>query len=77
MPRRVLEGIVTSTKMEKTVTVEVKRTYMHPLYKKFLRVSKKYHAHNENPIIKVGDIVKIIETRPIAKTVTWEVLENK
>ncbi len=77
MPRRVLEGIVTSTKMEKTVTVEVKRTYMHPLYKKFLRVSKKYHAHNENPIVKVGDIVKIRETRPIAKTVTWEVLENK
>ena len=77
MPRRVLEGIVTSTKMEKTVTVEVKRTYMHPLYKKFLRVSKKYHAHNENTIVKVGDIVKIRETRPIAKTVTWEVLENK
>ena len=76
MPRRVLEGVVISTKMNKTLTVEVKRSYMHPLYKKVLKASKKYHAHNENTDIKVGDIVKIRETRPIAKTVTWEVLNN-
>ena len=76
MPKRILEGKVTSAKMDKTITVEVRRTYTHPLYKKIMRVSKKYHAHNEDAGIKVGDIVKIQETRPIAKTVTWEVLKN-
>ena len=76
MPKRILEGKVTSTKMDKTITVEVRRTYTHPLYKKIIRTSKKYHAHNEDAGIKVGDIVKIQETRPIAKTVTWEVLRN-
>ena len=76
MPKRILEGKVTSTKMDKTITVEVRRTYTHPLYKKIMRVSKKYHAHNEDTGIKVGDIVKIQETRPIAKTVTWEVLKS-
>lgn len=74
MPKRILEGKVVSTKMNKTITVEVQRTYMHPLYKKTLRMSKKYHAHNENSNIKVGDVVKIQETKPIAKTVTWQVL---
>ena len=73
MPRRILEGIVVSTKMDKTIVVEVERKYMHPLYKKFLKSTKKYHAHNENDAIKVGDTVKIRETKPISKTKTWEV----
>lgn len=73
MPRRILEGTVVSTKMDKTIVVEVERKYMHPLYKKFLKSTKKYHAHNENDMIKVGDTVKIRETKPISKTKTWEV----
>lgn len=73
MPRRILEGTVVSTKMDKTIVVEVERKYMHPLYKKFLKSTKKYHAHNENDTIKVGDTVKIRETKPISKTKTWEV----
>lgn len=79
MPRRILEGNVVSTKMDKTIVVEVERKYMHPLYKKFIRTTKKYHAHNVDNSIKEGDTVKIRETRPISKTKTWEVLteENK
>lgn len=73
MPRRILEGTVVSTKMDKTIVVEVERKYMHPLYKKFLKSTKKYHAHNESDTIKVGDTVKIRETKPISKTKTWEV----
>ena len=73
MPKRILEGTVVSTKMDKTIVVEVERKFMHPLYKKFLRTTKKYHAHNENASIKVGDTVKIRETKPVSKTVTWEV----
>ena len=73
MPKRILEGTVVSAKMDKTIVVEVERTYMHPLYKKFLKTTKKYHAHDENNSAKVGDIVKIRETKPISKTVTWEV----
>jgi small subunit ribosomal protein S17 len=74
MPKRILEGTVVSTKMDKTIVVEVERKFMHPLYKKFIRTTKKYHAHNENSSIKEGDIVKIRETKPISKTKTWEVL---
>ena len=76
MPKRILEGTVVSTKMDKTIVVEVERKFMHPLYKKFLRTTKKYHAHNEDANIKVGDIVKICETKPISKTVTWVVLSE-
>ncbi len=78
MPRRILEGNVVSTKMDKTIVVEVERKYMHPLYKKFIRTTKKYHAHNEDASIKEGDKVKIRETKPMSKTKTWEVFtENK
>ena len=76
MPRRVLNGVVTGTKMDKTIVVNVERTAMHPLYKKFLKTSKKYHVHNENPEIKVGDKVAIIETKPFSKTVTFEVMKE-
>ena len=73
MPRRILEGNVVSTKMDKTIVVEVERRYMHPLYKKFIRTTKKYHAHIVDSSIKEGDTVKIRETKPMSKTKTWEV----
>jgi small subunit ribosomal protein S17 len=76
MPRRVLTGRVTSDKMDKTVTVLVERRVMHPLYKKFIRRSKKYAAHDEANTCKVGDMVRIIECPPISKRKTWMVVER-
>jgi small subunit ribosomal protein S17 len=76
MPRRVLTGQVTSDKMDKTVTVLVDRRIMHPVYKKFLRRSKKYAAHDEANLCKVGDVVRIIECPPISKRKTWTVIER-
>jgi len=75
MPRRVLQGTVVSDKCDKTVTVLVERRVMHPIYKKFIKRSKRYHAHDEDNSAKVGDVVRIRECRPISKTKTWEVLE--
>ncbi|MFT8775394.1 MAG: 30S ribosomal protein S17 [Gluconacetobacter liquefaciens] len=74
MPRRVLSGRVTSDKMDKTVTVLVDRRVMHPLYKKFIRRSKKYAAHDEQNECKVGDTVRIEECKPISKRKTWTVI---
>ena len=74
MPRRVLQGVVVSDKMDKTVTVKVERRFMHPLYKKFIRRSKKYVAHDENNTVKEGDVVQIQECRPISKRKSWEVI---
>ncbi len=74
MPRRVLQGVVVSDKGEKTVTVLVERRVMHPLYKKFIKRSKRYHAHDEANSFKTGDLVRIRECRPISKTKTWEVV---
>jgi small subunit ribosomal protein S17 len=76
MPRRVLTGRVTSDKMDKTVTVLVDRRVMHPLYKKFIRRSKNYAAHDENNVCKPGDTVRIEECRPISKRKTWLVIER-
>ena len=76
MPRRVLTGRVTSDKMDKTVTVSVERQVMHPLYKKFIRRSKKYAAHDEGNVCKVGDLVRIEECAPISKRKTWVVVER-
>jgi small subunit ribosomal protein S17 len=76
MPRRVLTGRVTSDKMAKTVTVLVNRRVMHPLYKKFIRLSKKYAAHDEANECKIGDTVRIEECRPISKRKTWMVVER-
>ena len=76
MPRRVLTGRVTSDKMDKTVTVLVERRIMHPLYKKFIRRSKKYAAHDEANLCKEGDSVRIEECRPISKHKTWLVVER-
>ena len=76
MPKRVLSGRVTSDKMDKTITVLVDRRVMHPLYKKFIRRSKKYAAHDEANLCKVGDTVRIEECRPISKRKAWLVIER-
>ncbi len=74
MPKRVMQGVVVSDKMDKTVTVKVEHRIMHPLYKKFIRRSKKYAAHDEDNACKIGDTVSIRECRPISKRKKWEVL---
>ena len=74
MPRRILQGVVVSDKMDKTIVVEVERRVQHPIYKKFIRRSKRYHAHDESNAIKVGQTVRIIESRPLSKTKRWVVL---
>ena len=71
MPKRVLSGTVCSNSSSKTVVVKVERTFKHPMYKKFIRRSKKYHAHDENNSLKVGDKVSIEETKPISKKKNW------
>jgi small subunit ribosomal protein S17 len=76
MPRRVLTGRVTSDKMDKTVTVLVARRVMHPLYKKFIRQSKKYAAHDEANLCQIGDLVRIEECPPISKRKSWQVVER-
>ena len=76
MPKRVLSGRVTSDKMDKTITVLVDRRVMHPLYKKFIRRSKKYAAHDEANLCKVGDLVRIEECPPISKRKSWLVIER-
>ena len=76
MPKRVLTGRVTSDKMDKTVTVLVNRRVMHPLYKKFIRRSKGYAAHDEENIAKIGDMVRIVECAPISKRKTWTLVER-
>lgn len=73
--KRTLTGIVVSDKMDKTVTVLVERKTKHPLLGKVLRVSKKYHAHDENNEFHEGDLVSIEECRPIAKTKSWRVVK--
>ena len=76
MPKRVLQGVVVSDKNAKTVVVEVERRYTHPLLKKTVRRSKKYHAHDEKNKFKIGDQVEIQETAPISKNKRWIVLEG-
>lgn len=74
MPKRILQGVVVSDKNSKTVVVEVERRYTHPLLRKTVRRSKKYQAHDENNTFKVGDKVRIEESRPISKNKRWVVL---
>ncbi|NVD28690.1 30S ribosomal protein S17 [Parasphingorhabdus flavimaris] len=76
MPKRILTGTVVSDKGDKTVVVNVERKVKHPLYGKIIRRSKKYHAHDENNEISMGETVRIEETRPISKLKTWKVLER-
>lgn len=74
MPKRILQGTVVSDKNTKTIVVEVERRYIHPLLKKTVRRSKKYHAHDEKEQFKVGDVVRIQESAPISKQKRWVVL---
>lgn len=68
-------GTVVSDKMDKTVVVNVERRYAHPLYGKQVTRSKKYHAHDENNEYRQGDIVRIVETRPLSRLKRWRVVE--
>ncbi len=73
--RKVRTGVVISDKADKTVTVKVERHVAHPLYGKGVKHTKKFHAHDENNEYKVGDKVRIMETRPVSKTKRWRVVE--
>ena len=77
MPKRILEGLVVSDKGDKTVVVKVERTVLHPVLKKTVRVSKRYHAHDETNDFKAGDKIRIIECAPKSKLKTWEVLPRE
>jgi len=76
MPKRILTGTVVSSNTNKTIVVKVTRRVQHKLYKKIISQSKKYHAHDENNSFKVGDIVKIIESKPISKLKSWTVVSD-
>ena len=76
MPKRILTGTVVSSNTNKTIVVKVTRRVQHKLYKKIISQSKKYHAHDENNYFKVGDIVKIMESKPISKLKSWTVVND-
>lgn len=76
MPKRILTGTVVSDKGDKTVVVKVERKVKHPLYGKIIRMSKKYHAHDESNQFATGDVVRIEETAPISKLKTWKVVDK-
>ena len=76
MPKRVLSGTVVSDKADKTVVVRVERRVKHPLYGKIIRLSKKYHAHDEGNVYRLGEQVRIEERAPISKLKTWEVIDR-
>lgn len=76
MPKRILQGVVTSDQNAQTVTVSVERRFTHPVLKKTIRKSKKYRAHDPQNTFKVGDTVRIQECAPISKTKRWEVVAN-
>jgi small subunit ribosomal protein S17 len=76
MPKRVLQGVVVSSKNNKTIVVQVERRYTHPLFKKTVRRTKKYHAHDEKNVFKEGDLVSIQESAPISKLKRWVALEK-
>ena len=75
MTKKILKGIVTSAKNNKTIVVEVTRKFKHPFYEKVIKRSKKYHAHDEKNKFKVGDNVRIIECAPRSKSKRWEVIK--
>ena len=76
MPKRILSGIVVSSNSNKTITVGVTRRIKHKLYKKIIRQTKKYHAHDEKNEFGIGDTVSIIESKPISKLKKWKVISN-
>ncbi len=72
--RRTLQGVVTSTKMAKTITVKVQRTFKHPKYKKYVREAKNVHAHDEGEVANVGDVVELTSMRPMSKLKRWRMV---
>ena len=76
MPKRILQGVVVSDKNDKTIVVEVERRFKHPVLKKTVRRSKKFHAHDEQNSAKTGDIVRIRECRPISKNKCWQLVDK-
>ena len=77
MPKRILEGVVVSDKGDKTIVVRVERTILHPVLKKIVRRSKRYHAHDEGNVYKTGERARIIECAPKSKLKTWEALPKQ
>jgi small subunit ribosomal protein S17 len=73
--RKTKSGVVTSNKMDKTITVKVERKVKHPLYGKFVKKSTKFHAHDDKNECSIGDTVRIMETRPMSKTKRWRLVE--
>ena len=76
MPKRILTGVVISSNLNKTIIVNVTRRIKHKLYKKIIRQTKKYHAHDEKNEFKIGDNVSIVESKPISKLKKWRVISN-
>ncbi len=76
MPKRILQGVVVSDKQDKTIVVKVERRFTHPLLKKTVRKTKNYHAHDENNHAKVGDAVRIEESKPISRLKTWVLVDE-
>ncbi|MGY9055435.1 MAG: 30S ribosomal protein S17 [Alphaproteobacteria bacterium] len=76
MPKRILQGMVTSDKGDKTIVVRVDRRVMHPIYKKFITRSKKFMAHDEDNTYREGDTVRIEESRPLSKRKRWVAIER-
>ena len=76
MTKKILKGIITSAKNDKTVVVEVERKFKHPFYEKVIKRSKKYHAHDEKNKFKEGEKVSIIESKPFSKKKSWQVIEK-
>ena len=76
MTKKILKGKITSAKNNKTIVVEVTRKFKHPFYGKIIKRSKKYHAHDERNKYKEGEIVSIIESKPISKKKKWQVIEK-
>ena len=77
MTKKILSGMVIKDKNDKTIVVLVKRKYIHPFFGKVITSSKKYHAHDEKNKFKIGDDVRIIESKPLSKKKKWEVIINK
>ncbi len=77
MPKRILQGKVVSNKADKTVTVLVERQVAHPTYKKIVKASKKYAAHDEANACNIGDVVRIVESKPYSKTKKWAVISDQ
>ena len=77
MPKRMLQGVVISDKNDKTIVVRVERRFTHPVMKKTVRLSKKYHAHDEQNLAKSGQVVWIEEGKPLSKNKRWRVVEQE